>query len=161
MLQEDLENRTVSVSVKATKLTAKVLAKMLRAIVNHGKKKYNAPKAGEQSFKRLNRTISGDTADVEVVGRIKSFEQFARKYNVSYHVEKTLGTDPPKWTVFFKANQASNMMAAFKEYSASILEKDKKPSVRAAIRDLGELVKQAVLERGPKVRERNKGGPEL
>ena len=162
MLQEDLENRTVAVSVKAAKLTAKGLAKLLEAVAHQAGKKYNAPKVGEQSFKRLNRTISGETADIEIIGRIKSFERFARKYKVSYHVEKNIGTDTPKWTVFFKASQASNMMGAFKEYAASILEKDKKSSVQAVIRDSKELTQQNVLVRDPKVRERNaRGGPEL
>ena len=45
---------------------------------------------------------------------IKSFERYARKHQVRYHIEKELGTDPPKWMVYFKANQADALTAAFK-----------------------------------------------
>ena len=160
MLQEELEHKTVAVSFRATKLTGKALAEILKFAASRIEKKRNCQKAGNQSFKRLNRTVSGDTADIEIVGRIKSFERYAKKYDVAYHVEKNTSTYPPKWTVYFKAKQAGNMTGAFKEYSAAMLTEDKKPSVRAAIRDFREQVKNTVLERGPIHRERGeRSGP--
>ena len=57
---------------------------------------------------------------------------------------------PPRYLVFFKAPDAEAFHSAFKEYSASLLDKDKRPSVMAK---LYELV-QAVAERPGKVRHK-------
>lgn len=66
---------------------------------------------------------------IEVSGRIRSFERYARKHQVRYHIEKELGTDPPKWTVYFKANQADALTAAFKEYTKKDLTRSTRPSL--------------------------------
>ena len=160
-LQEELEQKAIALSIRATKLTARGLAKAMTAALRQMEKSRNSPKKGNQSFKRLDRTIRGDTADIEVVGRIKSFERFARKHNVSYHVEKNKGTDPPKWTVYFKAPQGRNMTGAFREYSAHVLAKSRRPSVREAMRNFRDLIQNRHRERDPRERTRGeRSGPE-
>ncbi|MCL2841958.1 MAG: PcfB family protein [Oscillospiraceae bacterium] len=160
-IQEEIEQKAVALSIRATKLTARGLAKVMAAALRQIKKSRNSPKAGSQSFKRLDRTIAGDSTDIEIVGRIRSFDRFARKYNVSYHVEKNKGTNPPKWTVCFKSRQASHMTGAFQEYSAYVLTRSRKPSVREAIRSFRDVVKHRVQERDPLHRERGeRNGPE-
>ena len=160
-LQEEIEKKGIELSIRATKLTARVLAMAIRALLRQLKKSYNVPKAGAQSFKRLDRTIGGDTADIEVVGRIKSFERFARRYGVSYHVEKKTGTVPPTWTVYFKPKHAGNMMGALQKYSAHVLNRSKKPSVRETMQNHRELTKNRAKERAPQHRERGeRSGPE-
>ncbi|MFR5068728.1 MAG: PcfB family protein [Eubacteriales bacterium] len=67
-------------------------------------------------MKRLTARDPG-ASTIEVTGRIRSFERIAKKHQVRYHIEKEAGTDPPKWTVYFKANQADALTAAFKEYT--------------------------------------------
>ena len=57
---------------------------------------------------------------------------------------------PPRYLVFFKAPDAEAFNSAFKEYSASLLNKDKRPSVLAK---LHELV-QAAAELPGKVRHK-------
>ena len=57
---------------------------------------------------------------------------------------------PPRYLVFFKAPDAEAFNSAFKEYSASLLNKDKRPSVLAR---LHELV-QAAAELPGKVRHK-------
>ena len=57
---------------------------------------------------------------------------------------------PPRYLVFFKAPDAEAFNSAFKEYSASLLNKDKRPSVLAR---LHELV-QAAAELSGKVRRK-------
>jgi hypothetical protein len=110
-------------------------------------------------LKRLQRTIGGSTADIEVGGRIQSFERFARKFDVSYRVEKNKSTDPPTWTVFFKTSQESQMTAAFKAYSQSVLAPVReKPSVRDAMAKFRALLKNVVLDR---TKHKERSGPEL
>ena len=47
---------------------------------------------------------------------------------------------PPRYLVFFKATDAEAFHSAFKEYSASLLNKDKRPSVLAKLHDLAQSV---------------------
>lgn len=159
MIQEDIDQKSVALVIKSTKLTARVLAKAMAAALRQMKKAHNKPKAGRQSMKRLQRTIGGKTSDIEVGGRIKSFERFAREFEVSYRVDKNKGTVPPTWTVFFKSPQESQMTAAFKAYTAHILlAKKEKPSVRDTMAKFRELIKHAVIDR---TKHRERSGPEL
>ncbi len=51
------------------------------------------------------RRLTAQTPDahkIEVEDRIRSFERYAKKYKVRYHVEKDISVSPPKWTVYFK-----------------------------------------------------------
>lgn len=114
-MQEDLEQRTVSVSIQAAKLSGRVLRAAIAAVLQKMEQERTMPKVGRNSMKRLTYKDPGANT-IEVSGRIRSFERYARKHQVRYHIEKELGTDPPKWTVYFKANQADALTAAFKEY---------------------------------------------
>ena len=105
LLQEDLEQRTVSVSIQAAKLSGRVLRAAIAAVLQKMEQERTMPRVGRNSMKRLTYKDPGANT-IEVSGRIRSFERYARKHQVRYHIEKELGTDPPKWTVYFKANQA-------------------------------------------------------
>ena len=114
-MQEDIEQRTMSVTVQATKLSGRVLKAAIAAALQKMEQNRNTPKVGRNSMKRLTARDPG-ASTIEVTGRIRSFERIAKKHEVRYHIEKDPGTDPPKWTVYFKANQADALTAAFKEY---------------------------------------------
>jgi hypothetical protein len=159
MMQEEITKKSVALVMKSAKLTARLLAKTMAAALQQIQKSHNKPKAGRQSFKRLQRTIGGGVADIEVGGRIESFERFARKFNVSYRLEKNKGTDPPTWTVFFKTPQESQMTAAFRAYSAHILSQNKaKTSVRDSMAKFRELLKNVVIDR---TKNKERSGLEL
>ena len=122
-------------------------------------KKRAKPKKGRQSYRRLTRA-GNPTDEIEVKGRIRSFERFARKYKVGYKLTKDGSVDPPKWTVYFRTDQAGALQAAFKEYTAMMLperNKDKKPSLLAQLAKFRELAKNIVSP----VRNRDRGGIEL
>jgi len=57
---------------------------------------------------------------------------------------------PPRYLVFFKAPDAEAFQSAFKEYSASLLDKSKRPSVLARLQELV----QAAVELPGKVRHK-------
>ena len=67
---------------------------------------------------------------------IKSFERYARKYNVHYALKMDQNADPPRYYVFFRAKDAAIMTAAFKEYTGQTLSQrsEKKPSVRQKLK---------------------------
>lgn len=156
-MQEELEQKSVALSIKATKLTGRVLAKAIAAALrNRG-----APKRGKQTVKQLAKQGAG-LQNIEITdGNIKSFERVARKYGVDFALKKDPSQTPPKWMVFFKARDADALAAAFTEFSRETLRRERKPSVRSAMRDFTELIKNAVLERDPKHRVRERSGPEL
>lgn len=154
-----MNEKTVALSIKTAKLTSRVLAKAMAATLRQMKKAHNMPKTGRQSLRRLNRTLGGDTSNIEVMGRIRDFDRVARKHGVSYHVEKDAAAVPPKYTVYFKARQTEALTAAFSEYSRKTLGKTaEKPSVLGTLRRMKELAKNQVTDR---VKNKDRGGHEL
>ena len=72
-------------------------------------------------------------------------------------IEKELGTDPPKWTVYFKANQADALTAAFKEYTKKDLTRSTRPSLLIQLHKFKELAQSLGRDR---VKNKEHGGPE-
>lgn len=157
MVQEYVNDRSVAISVKAVKLTGRVLAKAIAAALRQMEKNRGKPKIGRQSMRRLSRDGKG-TDTIEVMGRIQSFERIARKNKISYHTEKDISTDPPTFTVYFKPAQKGDLTKAFKEYTALMLGKrDRKPSILKQLGQFKELLKGQVADR---VRNKDHGGHE-
>ena len=140
-MQEELEQRTVSVSIQAAKLSGRVLRAAIAAVLQKMEQERTMPKVGRNSMKRLTYKDPGANT-IEVSGRIRSFERYARKHQVRYHIEKELGTDPPKWTVYFKANQADALTAAFKEYTKKDLTRSTRPSLLTQLHNFKEYTKK-------------------
>lgn len=155
-MQEELEQRTVSVTVQAAKLSGRVLKAAIAATLRKMEQERNTPKVGRNSMKRL-AGRDGGANTIEVSGRIRSFERYARKHQVRYHIEKEIGSDPPKWTVYFKANQADALTAAFKEYTKKDLSREQRPSMLAQLRRFKELAQSLSKDR---VKNKEHGGPE-
>ena len=90
-MQEDIEQRTMSVTVQATKLSGRVLKAAIAAALQKMEQSRNTPKVGRNSMKRLTARDPG-ASTIEVTGRIRSFERIAKKHEVRYHIEKDPGT---------------------------------------------------------------------
>ncbi|WP_312279403.1 PcfB family protein [Oscillibacter sp.] len=128
-MQEDIERRTVALSVNATKLTGRALAKILGAAVRKIQKDYQKGQTpqGKQSVKKL-MNHGASTKSLDLSGDTKLFDRVARKYNVDYAFHKT---GPNKYLLFFKAGQADAITACFGEYSKLVLNrgKNRRPSI--------------------------------
>ena len=157
-MQEDIQNRSIALTTKATKFTAKGLAKLMRAALRKIRQSRGAPKEGKQSVKELSK--GGALQSIEITdGNIKAFEPYARKYGVSYALQKDASSEPPKWLVFFKAKDTDALTAAFKEFSAKMLAVEKsKPSVKDSMQKFREMLKNAVRD---KTKHKHREGPEL
>lgn len=155
-MQEELEQRTVSVTVQAAKLSGRVLKAAIAAALRKMEQERNTPKVGRNTMKRL-AGRDGGMNTIEVSGRIRSFERYARKHKVRYHIEKEVGVDPPRWTVYFKANQADALTAAFKEYTKKDLSRESRPSMLAKLHKFKELAQALGKDR---VKNKEHGGPE-
>ena len=155
-MQEELEQRTVSVTVQAAKLSGRVLKAAIAAALRKMEQERNTPKVGRNTMKRL-AGRDGGMNTIEVSGRIRSFERYARKHQVRYHIEKEVGVDPPRWTVYFKANQADALTAAFKEYTKKDLSRESRPSMLAKLHKFKELAQALGKDR---VKNKEHGGSE-
>ena len=155
-MQEEIEQRTVSVTIQAAKLSGRVLKAAIAAALRKMEQERNTPKVGRNTMKRL-AGRDGGMNTIEVSGRIRSFERYARKHQVRYHIEKEVGVDPPRWTVYFKANQADALTAAFKEYTKKDLSRESRPSMLAKLHKFKELAQALEKDR---VKNKEHGGPE-
>jgi hypothetical protein len=149
-----MSEKNIALVIKGTKLTAKLLAKAIKAFLdgtNKTAKKLTAPKnmsgKGKQTVGQLTRQGAGVT-NIEISDKnIKAFEGVARKYGVDFAVKKDVSENPPKWLVFFKGRDTDAITAAFKEFTAKQLKKTaQKPSVLSTLRDLMIKVKNQVLD---------------
>ena len=155
-MQEEIEQRTVSVTIQAAKLSGRVLKAAIAAALRKMEQERNTSKVGRNTMKRL-AGLDGGTNTIEVSGRIRSFERYARKHQVRYHIEKETGGTPPRWTVYFKANQADALTAAFKEYTKKDLSRESRPSMLAKLHKFRELAQALGKDR---VKNKEHGGPE-
>ena len=124
-MQEEIDQRTVSITVQAAKLSGRVLKAAMTAALHKMQQQRHSVKPGRNSLKRL---AQGD-----------------------------VGSKPPRWTVYFKANQADALTEAFKAYTNKDLTRRKRPSLVAQLRKFKELVKTLGKDR---VRNKEHGGPE-
>lgn len=95
-MQEEMERKTVAISVKAGKLTADLLKKAITKALAEMEKSQKNPKIyrGKQSVKHLVRQGAG-VSNIEVTdGNIKSFERVARKYGVDFALKKDTTSQP-------------------------------------------------------------------
>jgi type II secretory pathway predicted ATPase ExeA len=141
-LQDDVNNKTVALSIKATKLTAKVLAKaflgVLRIIKKHHQKAQTPQ--GRQSVKKLMNHGQATNA-LPLDGDTKLFDKVAWKWGVDYSLHKT---GPQKYLLLFKSGQADAITAAFAEYSKLVMAraKDKRLPIMEQLKQFAERVRQ-------------------
>ena len=156
-MQEEVENRAVTLVISATKLTARLLkAAILKYLASRKEKKLAKARAapekptGKQTVKQLIGQNQG-VSNIEITDpSIKEFEKIARKYGVDYAVKKDRSSSPPKYLIFFKGRDADALTAAFTEYTGKKVrkaEKSERPSVLAKLSQFKELVKHAVVDR--------------
>ena len=146
-MQEEVEQKTFNIVVSTTKLTARTILNAGKAAIQQQQAKMAGGKQSVRMLLRQNRGVSSVEIDKT---NIRGFERYAKKYGIDYAIRKDNSEMPPRYLVFFKAPDAEAFQSAFREYSASLLNKDKRPSVLAK---LHELV-QAAAELPGKVRHK-------
>lgn len=140
-MQEEVEQRTVTLAVSTSKMTANVLKSAISKYLAYRKDKAkNGPvkPCGKQSVKKLVQQDKGVT-NIEITDKnIKDFERIARKYGVDFALKKDKTGEIPKYLVFFKARDADALTAAFKEYTAKTDRQKERPSVLQKLRKFKE-----------------------
>ena len=125
-MQEEVENRTLTLVVSGTKFTGRMFKAAISKYMAHRKEKKlqkqrsrDAPVIphGKQTVKQLVGQNQG-ISNIEITdSSIREFEKIARKYGVDYAVKKDRSSSPPKYLIFFKGRDADALTAAFTEYT--------------------------------------------
>ena len=158
-MQEEVENRTLTLIVSGTKFTGRLFKAAISKYMAHRREKKLekqrsrdspvTPK-GKQTVKQLIGQNQG-VSNIEINDpSIRDFERIARKYGVDYAVKKDRSASPPKYMIFFKARDADALTAAFTEYTGKKVkkaEKTERPSVLAKLAQFKELLKNTVVDR--------------
>ena len=158
-MQEEVENRTLTLIVSGTKFTGRLFKAAISKYMAHRREKRLekqrsrdspvTPK-GKQTVKQLIGQNQG-VSNIELNDpSIRDFERIARKYGVDYAVKKDRSASPPKYLIFFKARDADALTAAFTEYTGKKVkkaEKTERPSVLAKLAQFKELLKNTVVDR--------------
>ena len=160
-MQEEVENRTLTLAVNGTKFTGRMLKAAIGKYMAHRRevkqqKNRDGPVVhhGKQSVKQLVGQGQGVDSIELTDPSTREFDRIARKYGVDYAIKRDRSSDPPKFLIFFKGRDNDAITAAFQEYAGKKVKKASRPSVlqklavfKDMVRDSAEKVKKKVLER--------------
>ena len=155
-MQDEVNEKTIALCIKGGKLTTQLFKTAMIAVLKNMEQQKHARTVqnkksiyrGKQSLRKLMQEKC-ELSNIEITdGNIKSFERYARKYNIDFNVKKDISTEPPRYLVFFRAKDVDVMTAAFREYTGRQIGKERKPSVMKKL--------EAAKERVAKHREREK-----
>ena len=159
-MQEEVTQRTIALCVEATKLSAgmlqqakkKVLDEMQKGVTGHKTKLHH----GKQTLRQLMKHNTG-VSNIEITDRnIRAFSATAKKYGIDFALKKDTSGEIPRYLVFFKGRDADVITAAFREFSAKNLEKEKKPSIRKELEQAKQQSKAQHRQR-EKVKTKDRG----
>ena len=146
-MQEEVNEKTISLCIKGGKITAQILkAALIKLLAEMDKKKKQrgqgeksqCKKTGRKSIKSLQKSGAQITNIVVTDNNIKSFDRVARKYGIDYSLKKVEQEGKSEYLVFFKAKDVDVMTAAFKEYTSETMKKQKRESVRQKLEKVKE-----------------------
>ena len=146
-MQEEVEQKVVTLIVDCGKLTEQELRKALAKLMEQMKaqKQSKQPKHGKMTVKQLAAQDKG-MQSIEVTDKnIGSFNRIARKYGIDFAPFKVKGEN--RYMVFFKAADTDAMTAAFKEYTNQLVKKKERPSVLKKLAHFKALIKSATVDR--------------
>lgn len=143
-MQEEVEQRTLTLVINGTKFSGRVLKSAVSKFVafcrNQKAKKVNVHPKGKQTVKQLTRQGQGvNTMEIDDEN-LRQFERIARKYGVDYAVRKDVTAETPRFLVFFKGRDADAIMAALREFSSAKERKSERPSLLQKLRDIVPVV---------------------
>ena len=159
-VQEEITQGTVTLIVEGAKMSAellqgamkKVLDEMQKGVSNHKSKLYH----GKQTLRQLMKHNAG-VSNIEITDQnIKAFSATAKKYGIDFALKKDASGEVPRYLVFFKGRDADVITAAFREFSAKNLAKEKKPSIRKELAQAKAQSKAQHKER-EKVKAKDRG----
>ena len=164
LIQEDIENKSVTLIINSSKLTGRTLAtaftKLLRYSRNklreHREEQQDVKPRGKQSIKELIAQNQGvektELADKE---EVRTFDRIAKQYGVDYAIKKGVSPEGKKrYILFFKARDRSAIDQVMSAYAAEFMKNHKRE--RSPIETVVDPIKEIVSDK-KKDRLREKG----
>ena len=158
-MQEEITQKTLALCVEASKMTAQLLQQAMKKVLADMEKHKKNPQLrhGKQTLRQLMKHNTG-VSNIEITDQnIRAFSSTAKKYGLDFALKKDTSGEYTRYLVFFKGRDADVITAAFREFSAKNLAKEKKPSIRRRLTKAKEQAKRQELERGEKVKNRDRG----
>ncbi|XBX07684.1 PcfB family protein [Enterocloster clostridioformis] len=152
-MQEEVENRTLTLGINTTKFTGRVLKAALTKYLAHRKEKKLQASRDSPEVKSFGKTTMeelqkeyGDMRQIDIQDKgLRDFDRIAREHGVRYTVFKT---QKGHYQIFFKAPNEANMNAAFQKFTAVKVKKaERRESVLGKLEKFKALVKNAVTDR--------------
>ena len=131
-MQEEITQKTLALCVETSKMTAQLLQQAMKKVLADMEKHKTNPQIhhGKQTIRQLMKHGAG-VSNIEITDQnIKAFSATAKKYGIDFALKKDTTGEIPRYLVFFKGRDADAVTAAFREFSAKNLAKEKKPSIR-------------------------------
>lgn len=154
----DTSRKTIDFIIEAAKLTSETLKEVLRAYLQ---KDEAVKSVGKTRYGKLAK--SGKLDSIEVTdNNIKDFLSVAKKHDVDFALKRDRLSNPPKYHVFFTANDSESFNRAFKEYAFKSEKKlnravISREQVKESSRIISRQNKHEVSKGKNKQRQRNKG----
>ena len=151
MVDEDISRRTIALSIRTGKLTARTLAWALRAAGRKIQKGTRKTPHGRQSVQQLMK--QGEATNSLPVEAPREFDRVARRWNVDYAFFKN---GEGKYLLFFKSKQADAITACFGEYSRRVMDRPRarRVPILERMKRAGELLRQRPRKERAKEAER-------
>ena len=153
-MQEEVNQKTIALSMKTGKLTAQVLQAALKKYLQHRAKGKTMLHHGQQSLKQLKKHGAA-LSNIEITeANIGAFKPCAKKYGVDFALRKDKTTQPPHYVVIFKSKDADNLEQAFREFTAKTLSKEQRPSIRKVLAAAKQKAAQQPKRAKEKIKQR-------
>ena len=157
-LQEEITQKTLALCVEASKMTAQLLQQAMKKVLADMEKHKKNPQLrhGKQTLRQLMKHNTG-VSNIEITDQnIRAFSATAKRYGIDFALKKDTSGEIPRYLVFFKGRDADVITAAFREFSAKNLEKEKKPSIRKELEQAKQQSKAQHRQR-EKVKTKDRG----
>lgn len=155
-MQDEVNEKVVSLAIKTSKLTAGVLQSAIKALLKKGKGQLTKAPHGKVTMRQLMKPGEKVT-NIEITdANIKAFDPIAKKNGLTYNVKKIENGKPPTYLVSFRGKDIDVMTEAFREFSSKKLSWEQKPSIRKALAAFRDKAKQLNTNR-EKVKKKERG----
>lgn len=141
-MQEELTKKIIALSIKSSKMTAKVLAKGMKYYMTN--RSSRTIKHGQQTYEEL--YSSGATLQNIEINRsnIGSFTPIAKRYGIDFALKKNPTED--RYLVFFKAKDINIIDQAFKDFTIQVTKQKEAVKSRESIFVKLERYKKQIAE---------------
>ncbi|MBF2599138.1 PcfB family protein [Listeria seeligeri] len=160
-MQEEINHKTIALSINTTKMSARTLKKALQVFMKGSgvviRKQKQRSHSGKQTIKKLMKQNTG-LANVEITDEnIGSFKRVAKKYGIDFALKKDKTAEQPTFLVYFKGRDVDVMTQAFKEYTQKQTRSKEKPSILAKLEEQKQNIAQDNIAHLDKVLGKDKG----